>query len=147
MFTKWFKKRKKPYPFDGDISEVAIRIEPIIDQVANDIFRNYTGVLMLRPSSYIVPAVWANEDSPGIDPVAREINRMVGPAVKSVFETLELKNPSRSQVYGISYLVRGLIISKVAYMVELLKNTPMNIRPDEGMSESELKSMRPIGNA
>jgi hypothetical protein len=32
-------------------------------------------------------------------------------------------------------------------MVELLKNTPMNIRPEEGMSESELKSMRPIGNA
>ena len=148
MFKNWFKKRKKAPEFDGDMSEVAKLIEPIIDQVAQNIFSKYMGVLLIRPSSYIVPAVWANEDSPGIDSVAREISRMVGPAVKMVFQTLELKNPNRSQVYGISYLVRGLIISKVAYMVECFKNTPMIAGlDDDGMSTSELRNIQTLGSA
>ena len=147
MFKNWFKKKRQPPEFDGDISDVAVRIEPIIDQVANEIFRNYMSILLVRPSSYIVPAVWANENSPGIDPVAKSINRMVGPAVESVFAALAIKKPSRSQIYGISYLVRGLIISKVAYMVEMMKNIPMDIRLEEEIAASELKYIQPLGSA
>jgi len=147
IFKKWFKKRKPPPNYDGDFTALAKCIDPIIDRVANEMFHSYMDILISRPSSYIVPAIWAHEDSVEIDPIAREINRMVGPALHSVFVALDLTKPKRSQILGISYLVRGLIISKVAFMVEAFKNRPLGIEQTEGPHTYELRDMQPLGSA
>ncbi|MFZ5570279.1 MAG: hypothetical protein ACOZF0_07735 [Thermodesulfobacteriota bacterium] len=147
MLRKWFSKRKKTPEYPDEMSDIARRIAPVIDRMVSDLFRNYLDFLMTRPPGYIVTAVWANEDSVEMDPVTREISHMVGPTLQTVFSVLDMKKPSRSQVFGISYLVRGLIISKVAFVLEALRNLPMNIRPNDGESAHDLRNMRPMGAA
>lgn len=149
MFSKWFKKKKPPPEpkYDSDISIIAKEITPIIESVAQDIFHHHMDFLLTRPSSYIVPVVWASEETIGMDPIAQDIYRRIEPAMESVFRALDLEHPNSSQLYGISYLVRGMIISKVAFMVEAFKNMTTSIERNALATLYNLKETQTIGTA
>jgi hypothetical protein len=144
---KWLWKRHAPTDTQ-DITRLAKRVGPIIDQAANDIFRSYNNVLLERPVSFLVSAVWGGDGYSKMDAVSTGINRMVVPALHNALTALDLKMRSPSHEFAVTYLIRGLIISKIAFMVESAKNVANGVDNYRGDHPAyELRHVEPLGSA
>ena len=105
-----------------DVMKIAEIIGPAIDQMVNEIFLVYKKELMVEPITYVVPAVWGAKKDGDLTSIQKEMNGKIAPVVKQVLGTFELNYLNASQEFAIAFLVRGLIISKLAYMIEGIKN-------------------------
>jgi hypothetical protein len=134
-------KQKPP----KDILAIAKIIGPLIDDAVNQIFTRHQLILLQTPVTYIVPAVWGAQKDGEPDATQMEINRQVEPVISEIFEMLATKHLDTTQEFAIGFLVRGLFISKIAYMIEVLKNRTIeqNIEKDTNM----LSGIEPLGNA
>jgi hypothetical protein len=143
IFSRFLKRRrKKPEP--GDNLEHARMIEPLINELVTDIFINYREQLMDEAATYIVPAIWGAKQDGQLDSAQKEIYRKAVPVIEGIFNSLNLKDLSASQAFAIRFLIRGLIISRVIYTVEMAKNHMVS--GVDGQNK-ELQNMEPMGNA
>lgn len=69
-----------------------------------------------------MPAVWGAKKDGELTTNQKEIHKQIIPIIEDVFEKLDLKKISPPQKFAIGYIIRGLIISKITYMILMLKN-------------------------
>jgi len=105
-----------------DMLEIARKIGPLIDETTNQIFMEYRETLIKEPITYIVPAVWGAIKDGKLTRVQKDINQRFSPVVREVMSLLVPESASPAQHYAISYVLRGLMISKITFMVEGFKN-------------------------
>jgi hypothetical protein len=143
LFDKFRSKPKRQNT--TNITDLAKLIGPLLDKLANEIFLSYREILISEPITYIVPAVWGAAKDADLTAEQIEMNRKIVPVVNQVFQILQIDSLNESQVFAIGFIVRGLIISKVTYMIEALKNKLMSIEVDK--KEYLIKNMEPMGHA
>ena len=103
--------------------------------------------LLTEPLTYVVPAVWGAKKDGELTATQKEINRQIVPAIEQILESLQFKDMPGAQKFAIGFLVRGLIISKIAYMMETLKNH-VTEKIDSGQEdEYDLEHLEPLGTA
>lgn len=143
LFDKFRSKPKRQNT--TNITDLAKLIGPLLDKLANEIFLSYREILISEPITYIVPAVWGAAKDADLTAEQIEMNRKIVPVVNQVFQILQIDSLNESQAFAIGFIVRGLIISKVTYMIEALKNKLMSIEVDK--KEYLIKNMEPMGHA
>lgn len=146
FLLKLFAK-KQPATEKEDMMAIAKTVGPLIDNLSNEIFRKYFNILLLKPITYIVPAVWGADQHHELDAVSKEINALVLPVIEKTMLALDLEELRRSQEFAIAFLIRGLIISKIAFMVESAKNQSATAGQENRATKNELKDVEPMGSA
>ncbi|MDD2671176.1 MAG: hypothetical protein PHG91_00235 [Syntrophales bacterium] len=133
---------KKP---NEDITRLSRIIGPLLDKTANDVFLAHKDILLAEPITYIVPAVWGASKDGKLTENQEEINRRITPVIRETLEVLDTANLSDSQSFAISFMIRGLIISKITYMIEALKNKMFAL--DMKKKDSLIRNLEPVGRA
>ncbi|HPL63892.1 MAG TPA: hypothetical protein PK587_09010 [Syntrophales bacterium] len=133
---------KKP---NEDITRLSRIIGPLLDKTANDVFLAHKDILLAEPITYIVPAVWGASKDGKLTENQEEINRRITPVIRETLEVLDTANLSDSQSFAISFMIRGLIISKITYMIEALKNKMFAL--DVKKKDSLIRNLEPVGRA
>ncbi len=105
-----------------DMLEIARKIGPLIDEVTNKTFMDHRDTLLKEPITYIVPAVWGAIKDGKLTRVQKDINHRFDPVVRQVLGVLVPESATQAQRYAISYILRGLMISKITFMIEGYKN-------------------------
>ncbi|MBN1291735.1 MAG: hypothetical protein JXB48_07835 [Candidatus Latescibacteria bacterium] len=114
--------RKKIYSSPENFIDLSQFIGTLIDNTVNSLFRDYHKVLIDEEITYIVFAVWGAKKDGELTPLQIEINNKIVPVIQQVIEAFKAKNMTDSQNYAIGFLVRGMIIAKITYLIELFKN-------------------------
>ncbi len=99
-----------------------LRIKEIIDKSATKIFISHKNELLLEPITYIIPAVWGKIKQGELTGSQKEIHKRIDPLITDIMEILELDDLNETQEFAIEYLIRGLIISKITYLIEASKH-------------------------
>jgi len=146
FFLKDNKSRHPELP--EDIMKVPRIVETLLNKAALDIIDSFRGKLLLEPINYVVPAIWGVTEKGKMDKVQKEIHRHVTPLIDEILDSLDLEFQNSSQKFTVDYLVKGLIIAKITYMIEALKNQ-MNENLNRGNLEEDesLARIEPIGRA
>lgn len=141
-------KGRPPESSEDNMMKVPRIIEPLLNKAVFDIVDSYRGKLLIEPINYVVPAIWGVKEKGKTDKVQKEIHRHISPLIDEIFESLDLEFQNESYKFTMDYLVKGLIIAKIAYMVEALKNQ-MNENLSRGDLEEDesLAKIEPIGRA
>ena len=135
LFTdKYSKKKTKSYSNksykDLDISiktikeihnNVIFEIKEIIDDITTSIFTLHRQRLLSEPITYILPAVWGKRQG-DLTEIQDKIYRRIDPVIEDIFEILNFEQLTESQRFSLEYLIRGLIIAKVTYLIESFRN-------------------------
>jgi hypothetical protein len=123
------------------------RFEKILQHTCIDIFTAYRTVLVTEPIAYIVAAVWGSQKGPDLTRTQLEIFARVRPAVEQMQLSLESEKLDREQVFVRGYLIRGLLIIKIFYMIELWKKTILAKESQLQPMPHSLHWIEPLGTA
>lgn len=144
---KWFS-RKPSRGRAEHISRTYRKIGAIVNGTASRVFRIHGKRLLNERLTYIVPAVWgASMDGGDLTALQRSINCDVAPAVDEAMNELNLRQPSPSQDFAVEYLLRGLLVYKISYMIEATKNRIREGRRPVEDPLPRLEDMDPLGRA
>jgi len=121
ILDRLFSKNKKQQGLE-DILSVSRIVRPLIDEVSKEICATYVSEFLVEPITYIVPAVWGVNNGSELTDSQKEMNRMIAPLITGAINQFGFRELTTSQEFAIGYLMRELIISKVIYMVSLLKS-------------------------
>lgn len=124
-----------------------LKIKEIIDKTTNMIFISYKEKLLTEPITYIVPAVWGERKDGKLTTIQMEINKKIVPTINSIMDLLELEDLNGAQRFAIGYLIRGLLISKIAYMIEAFRNQDFEENGSNNKESDLLRQIEPLGNA
>lgn len=116
---KLFPGRKRRQQAVNGISQT---INPLIDRICDEVMLEHRDILMKEDPSFFVYAVWGAGKQEGLNDTQQAINRKVLPVINAVLAELAIKDLDADQKYAIEYLLRGLIITKLLFMTEMLKN-------------------------
>lgn len=146
IFSKYVQKEEPE-----NVLMISKIIGPIIDKKANDIFMYYREKLLTEPITYIVPAVWGAKEGGELTVAQKEMNSRIAPVIAEIFDAFQLKDLRGAQEYAIGFLIRGLFISKITYMIETLRsliNDKDTIYKNPTDYQSiDLENIEPVGNA
>ena len=99
-----------------------LKIKEIIDDTTNEIFISHKAEFMLEEITYIVPAVWGKIKHGKLTDTQLEINGKINDVITDIIQMLDLKDLNNLQEFAFEYLIRGLIISKITYLIEASKH-------------------------
>ncbi|MBF0530854.1 MAG: hypothetical protein HQK55_16615 [Deltaproteobacteria bacterium] len=139
--------KKRDQKESGDVLSLANRMSSLIDKTAWDIFSTYRLELLAESIAYIVPAIWGARKDGELTPVQKAINDHVEPIIKEIFTSLSIKGMDKPQEFALSFLIRGLIISKITYMIEAFRNRLNEQAFDEQKLKEALTNIKPHGTA
>ncbi|NTW17939.1 MAG: hypothetical protein HGA41_10865, partial [Syntrophaceae bacterium] len=74
-------------------------------------------------------------------------NEKVAPVVEEIFRLLRMTDLDSSQEFALNYLVRGIIVSKMTYMIEAFRNRLNERSVDEQSLKEALLRFKPVGSA
>jgi hypothetical protein len=143
IFNRIIKKKKAP----EDLTEISKIIAPLIDKTANDIFMSHCDELLQKPITYIIPAIWGKDINGELTLTQVKINDKIAPVMERILRLFEFKNSSGEQEFAFEYLLRGLFVSKITFMIELKKNLELKAITAPKAGNDILSQARPIGNA
>jgi len=143
LLSKWKKKNQKNAA--ANVTDMAKTIGPLVDDLSNKIFFAYRDILISEQITYIVPAVWGAAKDANLSEEQKDINQKVLPVIHQIFEILKIEKLTESQTFAIGFIVRGLIIAKITYMIEALKNKLISMEAHK--KEALIKDIEPIGHA
>jgi len=129
-----------------DVMKIVRIIGPLIDKTAIEIMAAHRTELLREPITYIVPAVWGVIKDGELTAAQKEMHREIAPNIKKIYEALELKKVNEAQKFAILDIIRGLVISKVTYMIEAMKNHARS-RQQTIYRLPELYDLEPAGRA
>ncbi len=101
----------------NDDSSSILRIKQIIDETTDTIFSLHKKDLLAYPITYIIPAVWGRIGKGELNPKQKNIFLSIESMVGDVIEIMEFDDLTDSQRFSIEYLIRGLVISKITYLI------------------------------
>ena len=118
----------------------------IIDKTTNVIFITYKEELLSEPITYILPAAWGRIKDGELSSTQKEIYGIIESMIIDIMERLEIDGLNDTQGFTIGYLIRGLLISKIIYLVEASRNRSKedlckgvdNIILPEGIRDSKI---------
>lgn len=142
FFTKT-RLKKEP----GNVMEISNVIGPLIDKVVWEVFVAHREELLAEPITYIVPAVWGAKKDGELTANQKRINEKVAPVVEEIFRLLKMTDLDSSQEFALNYLVRGIIVSKMTYMIEAFRNRLNERSVDEQSLKEALLRFKPVGSA
>lgn len=132
-------------------ANILLTIETGINKTSIEIFRLHRLKLLQAPVSYIIPAVWGFKDGGEIDPEQHAINRLIRPLMQELNNILQLERLNQRHALVVEYMVRGLIIMKIVYMIECYNNLKNSKKcPDGHVREYgsyRLEDVEPVGRA
>ena len=143
---KFFLKSMKKQETE-DIMNIARIIGPLIDKTVKEVFDLYKTNLLSEPITYIVPAVWGARKDGELTATQKKINKQIAPVIRNVFDSLQLKSLSGTQEFAIGFLIRGLFISKITYMIEGVKNRGSDKTSSGEETTDILRDLEPLGTA
>ncbi|OQX23861.1 MAG: hypothetical protein BWK80_23855 [Desulfobacteraceae bacterium IS3] len=155
MFWKFFSKKSKGKDKEDkerdDVVAFARTIERLIDETSLELFRIYKKTLLAEPNVYIVPAIWGAMKDGELTETQKQIHAAVSPVINSILDLLEQDSLNPARQFTVGYLVRGLFISKINYMIEFYKNLSGTRHEIEEQQHDEkncnLKDIEPMGHA
>ncbi len=147
LFSKSVEKEEPVKEEPVDVMKIAKVIGPSIDKIAKDVFITYRENLLSEPITYIVPAVWGAKKDGALTTSQMEMHGQIAPVIKEMIEAFKVKKDlSVDQKFAIGFLIRRFIISKITYMIELVKNRGTSKTTSEDQSQ-DLENIKPMGNA
>lgn len=144
---KEFLARIKPQKQYKDIMQIADIIGPMIEKVVWDIFVGYRVELLSEDITFVIPAIWGAKKDGELTSTQKAINGQVVPVIKRIFELLDMRDLDSSQEFALNYLIRGLIIAKITYMIEAFRSRLKDKTLDEQNLKDALLRFKPQGNA
>jgi len=129
-----------------DLTKIAKIIGPLVDKKTEDILISYHKELLAEPVSYIVPAVWGAKKDGTLTASQKEIHKKIAPVISEIMDLLKLEELGEPQKFAIGFIIRGYIISKITYMIEMVKNQGINIAVED-KKNNILDRIEPLGNA
>ena len=135
--------RKEP----GDLMQIADTIGPLLDGVVNDIFVTYRMELLSEPITYIVPAIWGAKKEGELTSVQKDINARAVPVIDKVYNLLKMKKIDAGQEFALYFLIRGIIIAKITFMIEAFRGRLSERSMDEQTLKEALMRFKPQGSA
>lgn len=145
-FLKRFFKRRHGLQGPDDLMEITRIIGPLIDQVSSELFMGYRSRLLEKPLTFIVPAIWGTSRERTLTGLQEEIHRQIGPVIQKIIQSFRFTYLTRAQEFALGYLIRGLLVSKITFMIEVTRN---GFQKPEGPSgvDFNLEEIEPIGSA
>ena len=146
ILKKLFTKGKSPKS-DENIMNITNSIGPLIDTAVNDIFKEYRTELLPEPITYIVPAIWGAKKDGELSLVQKKIHERIVPVINKVFDSLLIKDLNSDQEFAIYFLIRGIIIAKITFMIEAFRNRLNERNVEVQHLKDSLIHFKPVGNA
>lgn len=112
---------------NSEESSSILKIKEIIDETSDTIFSLHRKDLLNNPITYIVPAVWGRMGKGTLNPKQKNIFLSIESMVKDVIEIMEFDDLTDSQRFSIEYLIRGLVISKITYLIASSRTSDKDI--------------------
>lgn len=103
-------------------SKSVLKIKEIIDETTDCIFLLFKKELLSNHITYIIPAVWQKQRQDELNHDQRNIYRTIETMVADVLEIMEFDDLNEDQRFSIEYLIRGLVISKITYLIASSKS-------------------------
>lgn len=146
ILSKLFSGRSKgEHP--EDIMEITKIIGPLMDKTAQEIFTSHYKELLTEPVTYIVPAIWGAKKDGELTDSQKEMHKNTAPVIKDIMESFDVGELRKAQKFAISFLIRGYIISRITYMIEMAKNQGIKNIDSYDKENDLLKQVEPLGNA
>ncbi|ADK86216.1 hypothetical protein Deba_2863 [Desulfarculus baarsii DSM 2075] len=142
-----FFRRKKASPSTEELIGRAKAIEPLVDKLCQDIVRAHRDALLAHEVTYVVPAVWGVSPQGPLNDEQKAIHAKVAQVVDQVMAIIDMRRAQPAQEYAVAYLLRGLIISKVAFQIEGLKYHLMCMNAPRGGPDMTQRDFETMGNA
>ena len=130
-----------------DVTRLGKSMGDRIDSLAHEIFVCHRSVLFFEHATFIVPAVWGAKKEGVLTSVQKEINSRVEPVIRELLEELALEKPTAEQKFAVEFMIRGLLITKITYMLELGKNMGLASMDKNRKEKHPLTDMEPLGRA
>jgi len=126
---------------------IAGAIGPLIEEAVRDVFATYRPVLVSEPITYIVPAVWGAKKDGELTEAQKEIHARINPVIEKIFRSLEMIDLECDQEFALYFLIRGIMISKLVYMIEAFKGRRHERTIEEQNMKEALMQYKPVGHA
>jgi hypothetical protein len=123
------------------------QFEKMLRHTCMDIFTAHRSVLLAEPIVYIVAAVWGSPKWGELTSTQLEIFARVKPVVEQMQLALESEKLDQEQTFVRGYLIRGLLITRIFYMIELWKNNILTKEAHFQPLPHSLHWIKPLGNA
>jgi hypothetical protein len=137
MLLDRFFFRKNPKE-EEDVSKITKAIGPLIESTSRDIFSSNKDVLMAEQITYIVHAIWGVHADGELVQNQKEIHERFLPVKRKILDQFETGNFTAAQKFAVEYIVCGLIISRVLYMVEAFRNNLKELEMGARMNAGDL---------
>ncbi len=108
---------------------------------------SYREKLVTGPITYIVPAVWGAIKGGELDRTQKEMNQQIAPVIDEIFQLLQIKDLSVPKQFAIGFIIRGLFVSKITYMIEAFKNRTINKVNSGYENIYSIENIEPLGSA
>jgi hypothetical protein len=105
-----------------DFLKITELARPLIYNTAGEIVKIYKMELFSQPADYIIPAIWGAKKGGEIDATQQKIYMQFIPVYNDLLKFFQCDELNASQEFAIGFLVRELLISKIAYMVDGIRN-------------------------
>ncbi|MEN6466619.1 MAG: hypothetical protein ABFD62_15700 [Syntrophaceae bacterium] len=134
----------------GEINEVdellkiMLETRREINMATSELFSSNHIRLAAEPLSYIVYAVWGIRNNGNLTSDQKAINENIESLITRLSASLKLDLLGPSQKYAIQYILRDLIIAKLIFMTEMLKET---IKGVNEIDSPALQNLEPFGHA
>ena len=146
LFETLFQK-KTPIKSPEQLRSITTLIGRGVNRLAMEIFASHWGELIKKPISYIVPAVWGIIEGGELDHTQKEMNTTIAPVIREILEALQVRDMTGEQNFAIRYLVNGYIISKIVYIIDLLRSQTAREIITNRQCKDALECFGPTGHA
>jgi hypothetical protein len=147
FFKRFSGKKQNTEGELDDLLSLARQVESILDSLTNQIYMEHGKDLLNHPITYIVPAVWGAVKNGELSELQQTIHQPVAEAIEKAMIALDLKGLTPPQAFAIGYIIRGLIISKMVYMLEATKREQADQKLENGDDLIDLNETEPVGRA
>ncbi len=134
-----------------DSNDIGLRLtrifEDILQHTCMDIFAAYRSVFLTESIAYTVAAIWGSQKWEKITTTQLEINSRVNPAVEQMQLALDSEKLDQEQAFVREYMIRGIIITKILYMIELYKKIMLTKEGKTLPVHRSLHWIEPLGTA
>jgi hypothetical protein len=102
---------------------------------------------LAEPIVYIVDTVWGSQKWGELTSTQLEIFSRISPAVEQMALALESEKLDQEQTFVRGYLIRGLLLTKIFYMIALWKKNILTKEAQLQPAAHSLHWIEPLGTA
>ena len=117
---KWLRgKTKEKNKNSGDLLIASREVEASVEELVGQVFREYASELIDLPTRELPPAVWGAKKEGALSPTQKNIHELARPVIDRIINLIAGDSLDPSQKFAVGYMARGLVISKLALMIEI----------------------------